>query len=78
MRFPDARGLAAQQTRLAAARRRIRAANVSLYAGLLAGAAGVGIYFFAAPTRSWWLAPLILLLPLLGGIGVSRLIIRRL
>jgi hypothetical protein len=74
-RFPTADGLAAQERRLAAANRRIRAANVSLYAGLAGGAAGIGIYLFATATRSWWVAALILLLPL---IGVSRLIIRRL
>jgi hypothetical protein len=78
MRFPDARGLAAQQARLAAARRRIRAANVSLYAGFLAGAGGAGAYVFGAPSVSWWVAALIFLLPFLAGIGVSRHIVRRL
>jgi hypothetical protein len=77
-RFPDARRLAAHEARLAAALRRIRAANVSLYAGFLAGAGGAGAYVFLAPTVSSWVAAPIFLLPFLGGIGVSRRIVRRL
>ena len=76
--FPTPEERAALEVRLGAARLLLRAANVSLYVGLLAGAGGLGVYLVAAPARSWWVAAPILLLPLLGGIGLSRHFVRRL
>ena len=78
VRWPAPGQLAAREACLAAALRRVRVANVSLYVGFLAGAGGTGAYVFVAPTVSWWVAALIFLLPFLGGIGVSRRIVRRL
>jgi hypothetical protein len=75
-RFHDARGLVAHEAHLATAHRRIRAANVALYTGFVTGAGGAYAYVFFAPTASWWVAALIFLLPFLGGIGVSRRIVR--
>ena len=77
-RFPTPEERVALEARLAAARRRLRVANISLYVGFLAGAGGLGGYLAAASARRWWVAALILVLPLLAGIFVSRRIVRNL